>query len=345
MDGLTNLLEDISADDVCGDNLEYDPAYLELAKNIIGKPEDPITGSSAEPPNWQDIKKQSLSLLQRSKDLQVVIYLSRAAISLEGLPGFRDCLKLLHDLLEKYWDHIHPQLDPDDAFDPTARVNILEELNNFESVLRPLSLAPLADSRAVGRFGLRDIHLATDKAEVPEGTVKPDVSSIRAAFLDAPEETTMAIYQAIEDSIGLVQQLDALVGGKIGIENGPDLSGLASLLKEMRYACSQYVDIGSSAAEEEAVDEEEGGDSAARGPARKSTAVGAISTRQDVLKTLDLICKYYAETEPSSPVPILLNRAKYLVTADFMQIVHNLVPDGLSQLEQIKGPDPDAEEY
>ena len=47
MDGLTNLLEDISADSPCGECLEYDPDYLELAKNILGKPEDPITGENA----------------------------------------------------------------------------------------------------------------------------------------------------------------------------------------------------------------------------------------------------------------------------------------------------------
>jgi type VI secretion system protein ImpA len=58
---------------------------------------------------------------------------------------------------------------------------------------------------------------------------------------------------------------------------------------------------------------------------------------------LDLICKYYKDVEPTSPVPMLLNRAKYLVTADFMQIIQNLLPDGLTQLEQIKGPDPEAD--
>ncbi len=69
-------------------------------------------------------------------------------------------------------------------------------------------------------------------------------------------------------------------------------------------------------------------------------APGAIANRQDVLKTLDAICKYYAEYEPSSPVPVLLQRAKFLVTADFAAIVQNLLPDALSQLEVFKGPDP-----
>jgi type VI secretion system protein ImpA len=344
MADLLDLLNEISSENPCGDHLEYDPAYLDLAKNIVGKPEDPITGEKAQPPNWRDIQKEALALLRRTKDLQIVLYLLRALIPLEGILGFRDGLKLLYDLLEKYWESIHPVLDPDDDLDPTTRVNIIEELGNFDSVLRPLSLAALVDSKSAGRFALRDIHIATDKAEAPEGAVKPEVSMIKAAFLDAPEETVTATYRAITDCISLVQQLDALVGGKVGIENGPDLSGLVSLLKEMRYAFDQFAETGVTESDGLSGDDEQAaGESGSASASRKSTAVGAIGSRQDVLKTLDLICKYYAENEPSSPVPMLLQRAKYLVTADFFEIVQNLLPDGLTQLHQIKGPDPEAD--
>lgn len=346
MADLLTLLEEVSPDNPCGDYLEYDPAYLELGKNIQGKPEDPITGEKAQPPNWRDIHKESLAILQQSKDMQVVIYLLRALINLEGLLGFRDALKLLFGLLEKYWDELHPVLDPDDDLDPTTRVNILEELSNFDSVLWPLTLAALVDSKAVGRYSLRDYHLASDKVEAPEGVTKPDISSIRAAFMDVPEETVAANYQAISDSISLVQQLDAFVGDKVGIENGPDLSGLSSLLKEMRYVFDQYAETGAGEADESSGDGEGGtGEAGSGSSSRKAAAVGGVSSRQDVLRTLDLICKYYRENEPSSPVPILLERAKKLVTADFLQIVQNLLPDGMSQLEQIKGPDPDADQY
>lgn len=346
MADLLTLLEDVSPDNPCGDYLEYDPAYLELGKNILGKPEDPITGEKAQPPNWRDIHKQSLAILQQSKDMQVVVYLLRALINLEGVLGFRDGLKLLYGLLEKYWDELHPVLDPDDDLDPTTRVNILEELSNFESVLWPLTLAALVDSKAVGRYSLRDYHLASDKVEAPEGVAKPDVNSIRAAFMDAAEESVAASYQAINDSIRLVQQLDSFVGEKVGIENGPDLSALSSLLKEMRYVFDQYAETG--AGEEDELSGDGEGAEGEPGPgssSRKAAAVGGVNSRQDVLKTLDLICKYYRENEPSSPVPILLERAKKLVNADFMQIVQNLLPDGMSQLEQIKGPDPDADQY
>ena len=345
MADLLALLEEISPDNPCGDYLEYDSAYLELGKNILGKPEDPITGEQAQPPNWREIHKESLAILQQSKDLQVVIYLLRALISIEGLSGFRDGLGFLNSLLEKYWEPIHPVLDPDDDFDPTARVNILEELSNFESILRPLSLTSLVDSKSAGRFSLRDIQIATGKIDLPEDAHKPELSLIQAAFMDVAEETVQASYEAITDSIRFVQELENLVGDKVGVQNGPDLSGLTAVLKEMRYAFDQYAPTGLTDSVEPDDEEMQSDDSNEIMAIRKQAVVGGIESRQDVLKTLDLICKYYAENEPSSPVPILLQRAKKLVTADFMQIVQNLLPDGLSQLEQIKGPDPDADQY
>ncbi|HHO9022271.1 TPA: type VI secretion system protein TssA, partial [Pseudomonas aeruginosa] len=49
--------------------------------------------------------------------------------------------------------------------------------------------------------------------------------------------------------------------------------------------------------------------------------------------------EYYVRHEPSSPVPVLLKRAKTLVTADFAEIVRNLIPDGISQFETLRGPE------
>jgi type VI secretion system protein ImpA len=343
MADLSALLEEVSADKPCGDYLEYDPAYLELNKDILGTPEDPISGEAAQPPNWRDIEKKSLAILQQSKDLQIAIYLLRALIVQEGIPGFRDGLNFLRGLLENYWESVHPQLDPDDDLDPTARINILEELNSFESVLRPLSLASLVESKSVGQFSLRDIQLATDKIEVAEGASKPDINLIKNLFLDTTQTQTPLTYQAVIESIDLIQQIDRFVGEQVGIENSADFSALLAQLKETRHVFEQFaVGLGHDT-DAESVNEADFDDSGVVQPARKQLNVGEINSRQDVLRMLDLICKYYKDVEPTSPVPMLLNRAKYLVTADFMQIIQNLLPDGLTQLEQIKGPDPEAD--
>ena len=56
-----------------------------------------------------------------------------------------------------------------------------------------------------------------------------------------------------------------------------------------------------------------------------------------MIKALDLICDYYRENEPSSPVPLILQRAQRLVNKDFMTIMTDLTPDALKQLQIITG--------
>ncbi|ATG92164.1 type VI secretion system protein TssA [Methylomonas koyamae] len=344
MADLSGLLNEISPDNPCGDNLEYDAARIALDTDIQGTPENQFTGEKAMPPNWRDIQKQTIALLERSRDLQVILYLIRALIPLEGLAGFRDGLGLLQESVNRYWDSIHPQLDPDDGLDPTLRINIIEELVNFDWIIRPLSLTPLVESKAVGRFCLRDIQYATDKLEPPEGVAKPDINAIKAAFLDVDGEELAATFRAIGESSASVAQLENFVSEKVGVGQGANLSALRSLLKEISYqfdqlAGSRLVGEAEEAGEDAGADAEDEAGAGAKAPAKVKQAAGTIETRADVVRTLDLLCKYYAENEPSSPVPILLQRAKYLATADFLSIVNNLMPDALSQIDLIKGPD------
>ena len=345
MADLSGLLAEISTENPCGENLEYDPARVALDTHILGIPENQFTGEKAQPPNWREIEKQALALLQRSRDIQVIMYLIRSQIPLQGWIGLHQGLEFLYESLLTYWDSIHPQLDPDDDLDPTIRVNLIEELNSYEFILRPLSLAFLVESKSIGRFCLRDLHYATDKIETPEDVSKPDINVIRGAFLDADAEILSTTRQAISDSLQLVEKMEDWVSEKVGASQAPSLSSLKSLLKEVIFDFQQYA--GNEVAQkieasDDSIDYEDTTSTETTTPKAKSVA-GSINNRQDVLKMLDLICKYYEEQEPSSPVPLLLQRAKYLVTADFMTIVQNLMPDGLSQLEIIKGPDPFSE--
>lgn len=68
---------------------------------------------------------------------------------------------------------------------------------------------------------------------------------------------------------------------------------------------------------------------------------GEISSRDEVQQSLERLLQYYARHEPSSPLPVLLRRAKNLVNADFATIVRDLIPDGLSQFENLRGPQDD----
>ena len=66
---------------------------------------------------------------------------------------------------------------------------------------------------------------------------------------------------------------------------------------------------------------------------------GSIATRDDALKALDRVCEWIERHEPTNPAPLLIRRAKRLMTKNFMDIIRDLAPDGVSQVELIAGKD------
>ena len=67
---------------------------------------------------------------------------------------------------------------------------------------------------------------------------------------------------------------------------------------------------------------------------------GPIRNREDCVKALDLVADYFRKQERSSPVPLLLDRTKRLMTKDFLEIMQDLAPDGVSQASKVFGTDP-----
>ena len=58
-----------------------------------------------------------------------------------------------------------------------------------------------------------------------------------------------------------------------------------------------------------------------------------------MVRILDAVCIYYAQREPSSPVPILLNRAKRLVNMNFLDIIRDMTPSGVTEAQMYAGQD------
>jgi type VI secretion system protein ImpA len=52
---------------------------------------------------------------------------------------------------------------------------------------------------------------------------------------------------------------------------------------------------------------------------------------------LDKACEYFARNEPTSPVPLLLERAKRFIGMNFLDILKELAPDGVQQVQTVAG--------
>lgn len=323
----TALARPLAEVDGCGLNFEYDPRFLELEEEALGKPEVQYgeTITQAIEPNWKRVALLVLPLLEQSRDLRLAIWLTRAQLNVNGIPGLAAGLELVQALLENCWDGLHPQLDPQDDNDPLLRINILAFLCEPAGLLRDVLDAPLVSTRSVGAVSLRQVDLATGE----EGD-NVSLAMIEGAFAEADPAALSATEAALAKALALSVQIEQLLTEKVGVGRAIDLSGLASLLRrageviQRRLPSAAPADVELVTAVTAAV-------------AVSQAPRGEINSREDARQTIDRLCTYFQTFEPASPVPILLQRAKKLIDKNFMELLQDLAPDGLAQLALVSG--------
>ena len=327
------LLAAVSANSPCGDDLEYDADFLQLERDAQGKPERTMGDSAhpAEPPQWRHIEQSSITLLQRSKDLRITHFLLQSALALDGFSGLANALMLINDLLGQYWPTLYPQLEADDDNDPTVRINALSGIA-CDTNIRLLRESQLTRSRAFGPISLRAALHASGLQRFSDEHLTAD--KLAGALRDTDPDQLSALRSALQEAHSTADAIEHYVAGQIGSAQGVDLSALKQPLKQALHILGEYAPDDTVAAVSPTVQAP-----AEHEPVTASRAPGEIGSRDDVVRSLDRILTYYARHEPSSPLPVLLNRAKNLVHADFASIVRNLIPDGMSQFETLRGPD------
>lgn len=337
------LLAPLSAEAPAGQDMSSAGEYLELFTLAAGKPERVMGEKThpAEDPNWAEVHDRCVEILGKTKDLRVQVQLLVAALKTRGLPGLADALRLMQGTLEQFWEPMFPRLDPEDNNDPLERINIIaglaipaETFGDPLKVIRRIREAPLANSRQLGRFGLRDIALASGEIPPPnDPNFKPPTTQlIEGAFADTTLEDLQATHRAAVDSLAAVAGIDAFLDKTVGASRAPDLGPIARALTEAKACLERYLakrGVGEAPAEADVG----GGSGSGPGPSLS----GEVRSTGDVLLAIDRICQYYERNEPSSPVPLLLRRAQRLVSKDFLEIIKDLNPDALEQIHKISG--------
>lgn len=318
------LLMPLSEDQACGPDLAYDAAFMALETAALGTPERQSgeTVVAAEPPNWPQVYDATLALAGRTRDLRLAVLLARAGARTQGLAGYAAGLSLVDQLLDKYWDAVHPHLDGDDA---TMRLNVLATLCSHASGLADLRASYLV---AVGHpLTVRLIELALTNAEPLPGETRPTPAGIGKGLQDAA-----AADAALPDRLKLVHaaamSIERSVSQRVGIA-GPDLKPLLNIT----HALSQAAAAAQGATVTALPALETSGTAIEQGV----SAPGTIRTREDVVRMLGSICDWMERHEPSNPAPLLIRRAQRLMSKSFLDLVRDLAPEGLAQLERIAG--------
>jgi type VI secretion system protein ImpA len=377
---IDTLLSEISTDAPCGEDVSYDVAFMELERLAEGTAETQVGDHIQEgvEPDWKKVYKLSLDLLHRSRDLRLILYLTASALRLDGLQGFRDGLALLRGVVERFWEPLFPQLDPDDDNDPLERMNIIGSLSPPATVMSdqdPMKFIPclmnvplcVPEDARLPRPSLRQILISSGELHATESDSSDVLSTqiIDAAFEQTDIESLKTTDQLLRDCLEYVNLLDQDLMDHVGSSAAPNFSRLERVLKQMQSKTGSFLerrgygpdasllqrtekkikgmmDAQPSSSDESSEDIENMA-SLSGGHAGQALS-GAIASNQDVQKALDMILTYYDRNEPSSPVPLLIKRAKRLVGKSFVDIIQDLSPDAMSQVQIFSGEEYPSEE-
>lgn len=329
------ILAPVSEASPCGEDLEYDAAFIALETAARPKAEQQFGDSVIPevPPEWRSVQSQALDLMRRTKDVRVAVLALRAAARIDGITGFVAGMQVLNGLLEQYWDHIHPQLDADDDNDPTMRLNALAPLTDSDMVLRDLHEARIGTSRSLGPVLVRDVELAFGKLTPRDGEAVHSAPQIEGALGEIFESQASA-REACAAAADGVAQLQATINDRVGSFQVVDFKPLRDIAAVVQQVARG---LGSAGQDADAA-AEEGGDTepSAAAPARTANR-GEILSRQDALSTLDRVIRYLEQAEPGNPAPLLIKRAQRLIGVSFLDIMSDLAPDALASIENITG--------
>lgn len=333
---LNILLQPISEAQPCGPELIGSDLFLIKFKIKSGE-------------KWGTIQEECLKVLKSCRHLEATVFLIASLVETDGLEGLRDGLRLLHGLVDKYWEGIHPLMGDDQ--DPSERCNIISSLVleshgdelQFLSRVRRL---PLIHANSA-RYSIRDVFVASGQWPSPS-VDGPTLADIEAGCKAASSDQMRADSLVLSECAELVEQISQLIDDKTNMR-GPDFKPLQYLVKQMKaYVDNALIARGYLAGEDAGGQESSSsvlvasgvlGQSkvVAGGVVVQSKVVGEVQSPEDVVNLLKTICAYYSQNEPSSPIPLLLKRAQSLVNKPFMEIVQDLAPDAVRQIEIISG--------
>jgi type VI secretion system protein ImpA len=343
----------LSDESPCGDSLDYDPAFAELEIAARGKPEQHFGNTlvPAQEPDWRQVQSKALALFDRTRDLRIAVLLARAQAVLDGLPGLTAGLELIRQLLLKHWDQVHPQLDPDDQLDPMLRMNALAALVDPAGLLRDLRGVAFVHSPGAGNCSIREAELALGITRPAEGQEPPTSRTQLTGLVRAHAaaggqneaqrayETASALKSVLVDKAGQHQALDL---GPLLQKLRPLAAFHAEALGESAALLREAGTAGQAGGAGEVAGPGGTSSGAAGGGARWAGEAGAaeIRSREDAVRELERVCSYLERHEPANPAPLLIRRAQRLLKMNFLDILRDLAPEGMSSIEKIAGVPP-----
>lgn len=319
--------------------MEYSSAFLGLMALARGRAEQQLGDNvlPAQEPDWSQVLDRGAELLKQTRDLRVLVTTTRAATEIDGLSGLAGGLRLIHAWLVEHWDTLHPMIVSDGERDPLLRMNALAALADPEGMLRTVRAAPLLESHG-GTVTVGDADLVLRGRPAAATAVVSSAEHLSRLVIVERDRNVKRI-SILSDARETLAAIEATWRERVEADYWPELGPLVATLDRVEAV---VVSAGALiAARQGSAEGSLPSDAAAvsAGALKPAGALPArIDTRAEVFRALAIARAYFEAHEPSHPAPLLIRRIEGLSDLDFAQILADLAPEGLAQLQQLAGP-------
>lgn len=326
---IENLVTALSDEAPSGPDLSYDSGRQEIESAFERASAE---GSDDTEIDWRGTIKLIIAQTAVTRDIWLPIYLMRAAARIGNLDQVLDGGELLARLFEERWPDVHPQLD---EYGFIGRKTPCESLTRIGEFLAPFMRVPLLEHPRLGRYSGEDF-VRFHK----EGSDAANFGMFRALIEATSPDDLQQIVDRLRLLRGVITRVDAVLTANADGDTGTNFAPTFEMIDKITQGLLAQIPGHDAPAHEQDSVEPSGGESfSAPGTARGANAgpafSGGITSRDDVIRALDAITAYYSRCEPTSPVPLVLRRAKEWISLDFMAVLEDIAPGSLDEAKRV----------
>ncbi|WP_448511910.1 type VI secretion system protein TssA [Photorhabdus laumondii] len=330
---ITPLLNPVSQEHPGGEDLEYSAEFIHLIQLSQGKAEQQFGDFiiPTQEPDWRQIEKSALALLARSKDLHIIILLMQAWCRQHGLVGYAQGLMLLEQTVARYWETLWPAVEQDGDPDPLMRINALQGLGDGFALAKQVRQCEFARRNGI-TLTVADIMKCLDGSSTEESPFPGGIDLLIAELQQGEAPVIKLIPQIAATLQCLINTLRSHLGD----------SGLPDMRRQMA-TFHHLVQLLTSQSDTAQIEEESqhplsgNGNNTHQPSLSNSWQPSSIQNREQAQQALEAVRQYFLLHESSHPAPLMIARVQHLINQDFMNIMRNLAPEAVDQLEHFLG--------
>lgn len=317
---LDDWLRPVAPDAPAGPDLSYDPDRQAIEAVFDVAPDEA---------DWDGAVTLIRAQATVTRDVWLAVYLMRAGARGGDLAAVGQGAALLAGLFERFWDTAHPTLE---EYGLEGRKGACESLVRIGEFLAPLRRVPLLIHPRLGSFSGADFErfARNGAGEDGYGPFRGAIADTSSDRLDEIAATLESIRESIA-AADTVLSTQAQIAGQTGTNFQPTYDALDAIAAAVApYRPSAATDGAGVRGEPDSASPASAGLAAT-----PAASPGEIGSREDAGRALDAIIRYYVRHEPSSPIPVMLERVKGWIGMDFMAILKDVSPGGMSEATSV----------